>query len=257
MSPATLATGLAIVPVAPEVARAGPVFSSAVSTGFPPAFALPGPRRIIDQADVPCCVSSAFAAAAESANPDWEMLAPLFHYFVARTQLMGVSPTQTADITLETANEAMARFGICLDRLHNQPMNGQGVAEEPSSAARADALGRRLPPISVFPPVSRIELLSDRNRAIDWKRALLTGKPIIAGIDLPSDYSKSMRRASADGGRLGPSHAVAILGYRDSEQAFIVQDSRGPEWFIGGQWWMPYAFAESGFVYRAYSLHFR
>jgi C1A family cysteine protease len=99
--------------------------------------------------------------------------------------------------------------------------------------------------------------LADQNRVQEWKKALLTGKPIVAGIDLPAAYEKAMVRASTDGGRLGPSHAVAILGYRDSEHAFIVQDSRGPDWFLGGQWWMPYAFAESGFVYRAYSFNFK
>ena len=105
--------------------------------------------------------------------------------------------------------------------------------------------------------MSRIELLQDQNREREWKVVLLTGKPIVAGIDLPAGYNRLMRRASTTEGRLGPSHAVAILGYDDAEQAFIVQDSRGLDWFIGGQWWMPYSFAESGFVYRAYSFRFR
>jgi hypothetical protein len=254
--PSDIVTGLSIVPVAPAVAASLAV-SSAASTGFPLSWLLRGPRRIVDQGSIPCCVSCAIAAAAESANGNWEMLSPLFHYFVTRTQVMKASPVQTASLSLEDAKSSMEDIGICLNRLHEKTMDPQGIAEAPSPAARSDALTRRLPPTSIFPPTSRIVLLGDQNRVQEWKMALLTGKPIIAGIDLPANYSKTMSRATTEAGRLGPSHAVVILGYRDSKQAFIVQDSRGTDWFLGGQWWMPYSFAQSGFVYRAYSFNFR
>jgi hypothetical protein len=182
---------------------------------------------------------------------------PLFHYFVTRTEIRRGSPGQMAELSLEDAKSAMEDFGICLNSLHDKPMDEKGIAEPPSPAARSDAQDRRLPPISIFPPVYQIVLLGDYNRVQEWKKALLTGKPILAAVDLPASYGRMMRRAETEGGRLGPCHAVAILGYRDSEQAFIVQDSRGPDWFIGGQWWMPYSFAESGFVYRAYAFDFR
>lgn len=253
---ASIPTGLAKTRIAPAVARFLEV-STATPDGFPPSFALRGPRRVLDQGEVPCCVSCAIAAAGESANPGWAALAPLFHYFVTRTEVMRVSSSQAVDLELIDAAASMERFGICLDNLHHPPMNLDGMAVEPVPAARADASRRSLPPLSVFPPVSRIELLSDQCRELEWKRALLTGKPIVAGIDLPANYSRSMSRASAQSGRLGPSHAVLIIGYRDSERAFIVHDSRGPRWFLGGQWWMPYSFAESGFVFQAYSFRFR
>jgi hypothetical protein len=256
MATSDIVTGLAIVPVAPAVASSIEV-SSAASVDFPHSWSLGGTRRILDQGDIPCCASCAIAAAAESANARWETLSPLFHYFVTRTQIVGGSPGQMADLTLEDANSALQDLGICLNRYHDHAMSGDGIAAAPSTAARADALTRSLPPVSILPPVYRIELLGDQNRVQEWKKALLTGRPIVAAIDLPAAYGKTMVRAATDGGRLGPSHAVAILGYRDSEQAFIVQDSRGPDWFLGGQWWMPYGFAESGFVYRAYSFNFR
>jgi hypothetical protein len=256
MSTTVPVTGLSILAVAPAVASSLAV-STAVSAGFPPSFSLRGPRRVLDQRDIPCCVSCAFSAAAESAHASWDALAPLFHYFVTRVDVRGGSPSQLSNLTLEDANSAMEAIGMCLGTLHDVSMEPEGVAAAPSGAARTDALDRRLAPLSVFPPSSRIELLGDRNRVLEWKKSLLTGKPIVAGIDLPAGYGRTMTSASVDLGRLGPSHAVAVLGYRDSEQAFIVQDSRGPDWFVGGQWWMPYSFAESGFVYRAYSFNFR
>lgn len=255
MSATTPATGLAIVPVAPAVTAASSI-GTAASGNYPPSWSLSGARRIIDQADINCCVSCAIASAAESANRNWPALAPLFHYFVTRVDVMDATPAQNGDLTLEDAKSAVENAGICLNRLHDQPMDLAGIAAAPSRDARGDALSRRLPAVSTFPPVSRIVLLADQNRTQEWKRALLTGKPIVAGIDLPAEYSKNMTRATTANGRLGPSHAVVILGYRDSEQAFIVQDSRGDSWFIGGQWWMPYAFAESSFVFKAYSFHF-
>jgi hypothetical protein len=248
-------TGLAIVPVAPAVTASSSV-SSAVCESLPPSWSLTGSRRIVDQANVRCCVSCAIAAAAESAHADWAALSPLFHYFVTRTQIMGGSASQNIDLTLEDANSALETIGISLNRLHDQTMDPAGLAAGPSPDAHSDALFRRLPAISVLPPTSRIVLLGDPNRTQEWKKALLTGKPIVAGIDLPAGYSKTMTRATTADGRLGPSHAVVILGYRDSEQAFIVQDSRGPDWFLGGQWWMPFSFAESAFVFKAYSFNF-
>jgi hypothetical protein len=217
---------------------------------------LRGPRRIVDQKTIPCCVSCAIAAAAESANADWDALSPLFHYFVSRVDLMRLLPTQTPELTLEQAGSALESIGISLFSLHDQAMDAPGVSAPPSPDARADAVRRRLEPPSTFPPVSRMELLSDYSREQSWKTALLTGSPILAGIDLPTDYDPKMRKASSTAGRLGRSHAVAVIGYDDAEHSFIVQDSRGPDWFIGGQWWMPYSFAASGFVYKAYALRF-
>jgi hypothetical protein len=250
------ATGLTRDPIAPAVSNSTSV-ATAVAVVLPPSCLLPGPRRVLDQREVPCCTSCAIAAAAESANVSWTTLSPLFHYFVARVDVAHGSPSQMSNLTLEDAMRAIAEVGICLEAFHGVTMDAPGVCVRPSDDARRDALARRLPPVSVFPPIPRIEPIGNGNRTLDWKRALLTGKPIVAGIDLPDGYDRTMTRASTTGGRLGASHAVAILGYRDSEQAFVVHDSRGPDWFLGGQWWMPYSFAESGFVDRAFSLNFQ
>lgn len=246
-------TGLQIIPVAPALATELDVALDVGET-LPPSVSLRGARVIVDQKEVPCCVSCAFASATESGKAAWPELSPLFHYFVTRTEKMGAGREQAINLTLEQGQSALEDIGICPHDLHPVTMDSSGLSAPPSDKARSDAAERRLAPISVFPPVSRIELLDDFQRLLEWKRALLTGKPIVAGIDLPVGYGREMKRAPWPAVRLGPSHAVAILGYRDSEQAFVVQDSRGPEWFQGGQWLMPYAFAQSGFVYKAYAL---
>ena len=124
----------------------------------------------------------------------------------------------------------------------------------PIRRQEADAVSRALPPLGGLSRIDRIELLDDAHRVLAWKRALLTGKPIVAGIDLPVGYGPQMSIAPWPATRNGLSHAVVITGYREGRGAFRVQDSRGNAWFDSGHWWMPYEFAQSGFVYKAYAL---
>ena len=246
-------SGLQIVRVAPAVSSSTDV-AAAVSDAFPPHAFLGGARSILNQQQVPCCVSCSFVTAMESANPSWPDLAPLFHYFLSRTEQAHSAPSQPINLTLEQGGTVVERSGVSSCILHTAAMDLLGMATPPTSAARQDALTRRLPPISVLPPVSRIELLADGQRILAWKGALLRRRPIIAGFDLPVGYGPQMTQAPWPAARRGDSHACAILGYDDSKASFVVQDSQGPDWFMGGQWYMPYAYAQSGFVYRAYSL---
>jgi hypothetical protein len=45
------------------------------------------------------------------------------------------------------------------------------------------------------------------------------------------------------GERLVGGHAVTLIGYDDSKQAFLIQNSWGTEWGLNGKFWMPYSFA--------------
>ena len=241
------------MPVAPAVSASTDV-AAAVSSGFPPRAFLRGARSILNQQQVPCCVSCSFVTAMETCNPAWPGLAPLFHYFVARTEQAHAGPSQAINLTLEQGGTVVERSGMSSFNFHSATMDLLGMATSPTDSARRDAANRRLPPISVLPPISRIELLGDGQRILAWKGAILRHRPIVAGFDLPVGYGPQMTQAPWPAVRRGDSHACAILGYDDAKSAFIVQDSQGPDWFMGGQWYMPYAYAQSGFVYRAYSL---
>lgn len=149
-----LAAGLAIARV-PSGSTSGRDLSRALSASFPVRHSL-RPRRVLDQRDVPCCVSCALAAAAETDDPDGRPLSPLFHYFVTRTEIMRASAADAVDVTLEDAHAAIQRFGICLERLHRPRMDEAGIQEEPSAEARADGSRRALCPSPDLPLTSRI-----------------------------------------------------------------------------------------------------
>lgn len=46
-------------------------------------------------------------------------------------------------------------------------------------------------------------------------------------------------------GTLMAAHAMVIIGYDDSKQAWLVQNSWGPNWGCNGRIWLDYAFAEA------------
>jgi C1A family cysteine protease len=75
------------------------------------------------------------------------------------------------------------------------------------------------------------------------KRVLAGGRPILAAIQLTANYGAV--RLDDPGSPTGGRHAIAILGYSNSEAAFIVQDSRGTTWASGGQWWLPFSIVVS------------
>lgn len=225
----------------------------ALAGTFPPAHALRGPRGIVNQREVPCCVSCAFATAMESLQPGFAQLAPLFHYYFTRTARLMLPAGQMAELSLAEAAQTLALEGICVHELHEHSSTLEGASQPPVPAAVADGRARRLP-FNAALGVPRFRRLSDQFREMEWKKALLTGKPIVAGFSLVDGYGAPMRRLDLPASRTGTGHAVAILGYRDSERAFIVQDSRGEDFGLGGQWWMSYSFAASAFVQEAYCI---
>jgi C1A family cysteine protease len=80
------------------------------------------------------------------------------------------------------------------------------------------------------------------------KSKLAQGYPIVFGITV---YSSLESDSVADTGLVpmpGPTeeclggHCVVIVGYDDSKSAFLVRNSWGTDWGIGGYFWLPYAY---------------
>ncbi|MEP6748721.1 MAG: C1 family peptidase [Bacteroidota bacterium] len=66
--------------------------------------------------------------------------------------------------------------------------------------------------------------------------SFMTAKVAKSGIMPMPDYSKE---------KVVGGHAVMGAGYDDSKQAFLIRNSWGKGWGIGGYFWMPYAYATS------------
>jgi len=221
------------------------------SGSYPPEFFLTPPSVIVNQGSVlPCCVSCAIATCVEVLNPGWEQLAPLYHFHMFDT--MQGSPSSFVDMTLDEGLNLLASAGICLYRYYNSAYTPDGARTEPSPEATTDALTRTVP-YDNNREVAGFSLLSDDDRITAWKNCLVGGRPILIGLYLTDQYRPTMTKLQ---GNLLPDqpHAVAVLGYRESESSFLVQDSRGPAFGIGGQWWLPYDVVESSVIEQAYAV---
>lgn len=84
----------------------------------------------------------------------------------------------------------------------------------------------------------------------DIKGALVRGRPVVFGMQLPSDFMvplmgftgiyRSTERYNRWGGSTGPMHAMALVGYDDTRQAFRLINSWSARWGDGGYLWIDY-----------------
>jgi hypothetical protein len=84
--------------------------------------------------------------------------------------------------------------------------------------------------------------------AIDAFRQVLNGgQPIVVGMEVFSDFetlspSNAIYDTVADGEKSRGSHAVTIIGYDDSKEAFKLINSWGASWGLSGYGWIGYSF---------------
>jgi hypothetical protein len=213
-------------------------------------------RVIIDQGNLPSCVSSSLTAAVEVLNAGWPRLAPLFHYYVTRHVRGGAD--SRGFLFLENGLETLNEDGICKHELHRVPFNEEGSRTKPAPAAFADALTRAFGPLG---QVRQYDTSEGPSRAAWVRDQLRLGRPVVVGFQLPAGYHQSFLNPrhewlNPNVGLAGVGHCVLIRGYDDLRQALHVQDSRGElePAFEAGCWWMGYRVADSHVVLEAYSL---
>ena len=214
-----------------------------------------GPSRvIIDQNDLPCCVSSALAAALEILNADWPRLAPLFHYYVTSVELGGADPD--GFLYLNQSLKTLDKKGVCKHDLHHPPFDDAGSRTKPSPAAYLDAKTRALDTRGVF---KRFRPTTGLSRSVWIKEQLRRGRPVIIGFQLPAAYPRTFLNPifqwldpNVTLSRFG--HCVLVRGYDDTQQALRIQDSRGRDAFEQGCWWMGIRVVDNNLVQEAYCL---
>jgi hypothetical protein len=248
---ANLNQGYAPPPATPSVPAVAPLIRVAAVSSSVSSYELPvKSRSVIDQNNLPCCVSSALGAATEIMNPNWPAVAPLFHYYVAR-----YNDGQADDrgfLYLSGGLQTLTIRGICRLDLHNEPYTAPGAASPPTGDAYTDARVRAA--------ALRLRCMqaSGASKSAWTREQLSLNRPVVLGIRLPMGYPGNFlnpnfewlnTRKAAIG-----NHCVLAIGYNDARQAIHIQDSRGPGSFDKGCWWMGYLVVDSGFVLDAYSL---
>lgn len=206
-------------------------------------------RAIRNQGDVNCCVSCAIGACLESAQENMPELAPLFHFHFAG----GPGAIRTG-VQISSARSTLLSFGICSIEKHRLTIDPGNVAQEPTEEARIDGRSRR--PMDPARGALLWENVPVSGADGQWKRRLKKGAPMVAVVCPNPSY----RTDAATGGHLldidGPyesiRHAIAVIGFSDGESAFLIQDSRGTEFGLKGQWWLPYELARTPFLESAF-----
>jgi hypothetical protein len=248
--------GYVLPAITPSVSPVAAIVRAAAIAAHLSSHELPAkPRSIVDQQNLPCCVSCALGAAMEILNPDCPALAPLFHYYVTRFENGGANAE--GFLFLDNGLATLTNEGICREELHHPPFTGVGAATKPSSDAYADALARALGRRRLQFRYSQVNGPSK----VAWMRDQLHRDcPVVIGIQLPMTYPDSFLNSSFEwldpesSPRSASGHCVLAFGYNDARQAFHIQDSRGSVTFERGCWWMGYRVADSSIVQDAYSL---
>ena len=81
------------------------------------------------------------------------------------------------------------------------------------------------------------------------KETLLSGAAVAFGFNVYSSFYGSWVEDTVvmpipkPGEELLGGHAILCIGYDDAKKAFLIQNSWGENWGIGGKFWMPYSFA--------------
>lgn len=199
-----------------------------------------------DQGDLGACTANMFAGLIEaneiaSARADARKpVAPavevsrLFQYYA--TRLLGGTTKEDSGASIRDTIKAGARYGVLSEA--RWPYVTTKFTMKPPKACFAEALAHR---VSSYHPVADGDIAT-------MKSVLAQGKLVGFGFQVYASF------LSAEVARTGkvpmphPSempqggHAVALAGYDEARQAFLVRNSWGRDWGLNGYCWMPYAY---------------
>ncbi len=139
-------------------------------------------------------------------------------------------------------------------------INTVGVCDEPQwpypwptpvDRDQVHALAAVLPPDRCYQGATQHQLRYQRLRRemAQLKGCLASGYPFVFGFSMSEAFNKS--DPDLVGGQLplpppdealGAGHAVVAVGYDNARDCFLIRNSWGPDWGIGGHCLMPYAF---------------
>ena len=194
-----------------------------------------GPGMIFDQGDLGSCTANAIGAAImfEQIKQKETPVIPsrLFIYYNERV----------IENSVNTDAGAMLRDGI-------KTLNKQGVCPE-------DVWPYNIPKFATKPPapayqVAKTEKLVSYSRVTqntyNPRHCLATGYPFVFGFSVYESFESPQVAMTGIVPLPGPTesqlggHAVLAVGYDDTRKAFLVRNSWGSTWGIGGHFWIPY-----------------
>lgn len=160
-------------------------------------------------------------------------LSRLFVYYNAR--LIDGSVNEDIGAYIRDGIKSVKHYGVCTEKLW--PYNIDNFAIKPSDESYEDAKHRN---IKNYYRVTGLENTLD---------ALNNGHPVVVGILVYSEFDEltAMRpillppATNSVHSPLG-GHAVLLVGYNYSNRLVLARNSFGPDWCLGGYFWMTFEY---------------
>jgi C1A family cysteine protease len=207
------------------------------AAALPPSIDLrPGCPPVYDQGQLGSCTANAIGAALEFDQMRQKLAqiftpSRLFIYYNER--LMEGTVASDAGAQIRDGIKSVASQGVCAEPLW--PYNVDKFADRPSAPCYKIA--------RTHPAVGYSRLAQD---LAQLKGCLAAGFPFVFGISVyesfeSDDVAKTgiIPMPGASETALG-GHAVMAVGYNDSAQRFLVRNSWGTDWGMGGYFTIPY-----------------
>lgn len=191
---------------------------------------------VVDQGQIGSCTANALSGALgflelQSMKPAlvFQPFSRLFLYFNERQIEGDVNADNGA--TLTDGITALKTIGDCAETVWAYDSNL--LFQKPSGDAYQDAAQHKI--IDAF----QLQTL------IDMKHCLASGFPFVGGISVYESFEEatdgqiSLPNPSEEclGG-----HALCFVAYDDSKQSFLLRNSWGNGWNLGGYAWIPYSY---------------
>lgn len=207
---------------------------------------LPYTEAVEDQGQYGSCVGHGIVSACEAMFAKYavsENLSPMYAYYNARRRMHEVydMPISDSGAYIRLGMAAAGKWGLCLEE--HWPYRASGVNQQPSQAAYSEG---ELRLVTRYETCGGYNGSGQRDLVADLKVALASGYPVVFGVPLLDSFyymqgklgthvaqytSKQIARNELN--YVGD-HCMCIIGYDDTLQAFIVENSWGPRWGDGG-----------------------
>lgn len=202
--------------------------------------------------DVNCCTAMAICTAMEmvdSRRNDYVPLSPLFNYYYSR-----VNPEKRlGKVPLSFALHSAMTIGIPPYELHPYESTVDNAFLKPANNAIQTAEYHKIGFDYVTGWPGYMQLDHD-NRLNSWRGTLALGHPVVAAIFLQKSYWSGQGIIESAQEKSGGLHAVCVVGFNDEQNAFYVQDSRGPAFANQGCWLLGYSVVHTTRVHESWTI---
>jgi C1A family cysteine protease len=197
---------------------------------------------VYDQGQLGACTGNGIAACLaylriqDSALPDWNP-SRLFIYYGERV----IENTVNSDAGAEIRDGIKVVATLGAPPESKWAYNVAKFATKPTKAAYNEAIKHK----------AMTYYRVDWSKLDEVKTCLAAGFPIVFGFSVyeafegPDVARTGVLHMPAKGEKLLGGHCVALCGYNDTTEQFLVRNSWGPDWGQNGYFWMPYEYVTS------------